>query len=213
MSRGAKELCKSITANTDYVITLNNPKFRLSVLPTLGFEASGISAEQKSGSDSAEIKNFKIVIRLLPLISGRLHINYIGASSISVSSTLKEKVELDKDFFSKLETSKIKLDSAKIDSFEFLMYQKDVKQPISYSGMDFFFLRKNRFLRFETHNQLKIQDKTSNTDINLYLPKNNDIKKTVFDVHVSNLDLAPLRIYFINYLPKELVSLNGTINL
>ena len=212
MSRGAKELCKSITANTDYVITLNNPKFRLSVLPTLGFEASGISAEQKSGSDSAEIKNFKIVIRLLPLISGRLHINYIGASSISVSSTLKEKVELDKDFFSKLETSKIKLDSAKIDGFEFLMYQKDVKQPISYSGMDFFFLRKNRFLRFETHNQLKIQDKTSNTDINLYLPKNNDIKKTVFDVHVSNLDLAPLRIYFINYLPKELVSLNGTIN-
>ncbi len=212
LSAGVKALCKNLTANSDYTITINKPAFKLSVIPILSFETPFVTIKQKSGKDRAVIKNFKIRIRLLPLLSGRLHINNAEAKSVYISSSLKDNVELDKHFFDRLKTTKLKLDSLKIDSFEILMYQKDIKKPISYSGTKFLYLRKKQFLQIKAHNKLQIQDKVSNTDINLYLPKDNNIKKTVFEVHISNMDLAPLKIYFKNYLPKDLISLNGTIN-
>ena len=213
LSCAVKELCKTVTAETNYTLSIENPSFRFSILPTAAFDAKDISLKQKNSIDKFQLKDFKIKIRLFPILTGKLHINYTEAAELNITSVIKENVELDKDFFSNLETSRIKLDSAKIKSFEILMFQKDIKKPISYSGVDFNYQKKNRFLKFETHSKLEIQDKISNTNINLYLPKNNDIRKTVFEVNVSNLSLEPLRIYFRNYLPKDLISLNGTINM
>ena len=213
LTGAVKKICKTVTAESNYTLTIEKPVFRLSVIPTVSFSAKEISLKQKNSIDCAEISNFKIAIRLFPLLSGRLHINHTEASNLNIISSIKDNVELDKDFFSKLETSKLKLDSAKIECFEILIYQKNIKKPISYSGSNFIYQKKNRYLKFETHSELEIQNKISKANINLYLPKNNDIKKTIFKVDLTNLDLEPLRIYFRNYLPKDLVSLNGIINM
>ena len=58
-----------------------------------------------------------------------------------------------------------------------------------------------------------MQDRISEADIDLYLPKNNDIKKSVFEVNVSNLDISPLKAYLKHYLPNDLVELKGIINI
>lgn len=212
-SGAVKGLCKNITAKSNYTLNVENPAFRFSILPVASFKANNIILKQKNSIDKIQIKDFKITIRLLPLLTGKLHVNHTEAAYLNITSLIKENVELDKDFFSRLETSRIKLDSATVNDFEILIFQKDIQKPISYSGTDFVYKKKNRYLKFETHNKLEIQNKISYTDINMFLPKNNDIKKTIFEINVSNLDLAPLRIYFKNYLPKDLVSLNGTVNI
>ena len=51
-----------------------------------------------------------------------------------------------------------------------------------------------------------------NSKINVFIPKNNDLKKTIFDVDVKNFDISPLRIYFKEVLPKDLNELAGFIN-
>ena len=213
LTGAVKELCKTVTADSNYTVNIETPSFRFSLLPTGAFEAKDITIKQKNSIDKFQIKDFKIKVRLLPLLAGKLHINHTEASELNITSSIKENVELDKDFFSNLETSRIKLDSAKISKFKILIFQKDIKKPIDYSGNDFTYQKQNRYLKIEIHSKLEIQNKISNTNINLYLPKNNDIKKTVFEVNVSNLSLEPLRIYFRHYLPKDLISLNGTINM
>ena len=41
---------------------------------------------------------------------------------------------------------------------------------------------------------------------------NNDIKKTIFEVEIKDFDISPLRIYFKEFLPKDLNELAGFIN-
>lgn len=209
----AKVLCKNYSHNSDYEIVLENPRTVLTPLPVGKFRADRIAVNSKKDNTKVEIDNFKIKIRLLPLLSGRLHINSISADNFEFQTSLKENMELDKDFFKKLETTKTTFNSIKINKFRTELSQKDIKTPIIYSGENLIFQKKNRYIKFVVASNLEMQGQTSEADINLYLPKNNDIKKSVFEVNVSNLDIAPFKAYLIHYLPKDLTELKGTINI
>lgn len=208
----AKVLCKNFSHNSNYEISLENPYTRLYPIPTSKFGADKITLKSKSDNTQAEITNFKIKLRLLPLLSGRVHINSIAADSIKFHTSLKENMELDKDFFKKLENTKITFNSIRVDKFRTELTQKDINTPIIYSGENFLFQTKNKYVRFNIDSSLEVQGNHSEADINLYLPKNNDIKKSVFEVNVSNFDIAPLKAYFKHYLPNDLVELKGIIN-
>ena len=213
ISKSVTALCKNFSHNSDYNIEIVNPKTRLSLLPVATFKAEKLSVKDKNNAFSSDIENFKLKLRLLPLLSGRLHINSLNMDSVKLSANIQNDMELDKDFFEKLEKTRIKCDSIGIKDFEGSLYQKDVKAPILYQGKDFKYKHKNRYIQFSTKSVLRVNDKVSTANIELYLPKNNDIKKTIFDIEVINLDIAPFRIYFKHYLPNELVELRGFINI
>ena len=143
-SGAVKGLCKNITAKSNYTLNVENPDFRFSILPVASFKANNIILKQKNSIDKIQIKDFKITIRLLPLLTGKLHVNHTEAAYLNITSLIKENVELDKDFFSRLETSRIKLDSATVNDFEILIFQKDIQKPISYSGTDFVYKKKKQ---------------------------------------------------------------------
>lgn len=209
----AKVLCKNYSHNSNYEIILDNPRTILTPLPTGKFCADRISVKSKTDNTKAELENFKIKIRLLPLLSGRLHVNSVAAENFEFYTSLKENMELDKDFFKNLETARTDFNSIRIDKFRTELSQKDIKTPIVYSGENFLFQKKNKYVKFTINSTLEMQDRVSEADINLYLPKNNDIKNSVFEVNVSNLDIAPLKAYFKHYLPNDLTELQGTINI
>lgn len=208
----AKVLCKNYSHNSNYEITLENPHTVLTPLPTAKFTADKISVKSKTDKTAAELDGFKIKIRLLPLLTGRLHVNSLAADNLELRTTLKENMELDKDFFKKLENTKVTFNSVKVDKFRTELSQKDIQHPIIYAGEDFVFQKKNRYIRFNIASVLDVQGNKSTADINLYLPKNNDIKKSVFEVDISNFDIAPLKAYLHHYLPKDLQELKGIIN-
>lgn len=208
----AKVLCKNFSHNSNYEIRLENPYSHLYPTPIGKFGADKIILKSKTDNTQAEINNFKIKLRLLPILSGRLHINSIAADNLEFKTSLKENMELDKDFFNKLENTRVIIDSARIDSFKTELSQKDINAPILYYGDDFLFQKKNRYIKFHINSALEVENNKSEADINLYLPKNNDIKKSVFEVNISNLDIAPLKAYFKHYLPEDLTELQGTVN-
>lgn len=212
VTNAVKVLCKNFSYNSNYEITIDSPCTILTPLPIGKFKADKILLKSKIDNTSIEIDSFKIKIRLLPLLSGRLHVNSLAAENIEMHSNLKSNMELDRDFFKKLEHTRMIFDSVRVDKFRTEFMQKDVNTPIVYSGEDFLFQKKNRYIKFNVDSSLDVQGHKSDVDINLYLPKNNEIKTSIFEVTISNLDIAPLKIYLKQYLPQDLVELKGIIN-
>ncbi len=209
----AKILCKNFSHNSEYEIKLENPQTRLYPIPIAKFTANQICLKSKKDNSEIELDNFKIKLRLLPLLSGKLHINSIAVDSLNSELHLENNVELDKDFFSKFEKNGITLNSIRADKFNTLLFQNNISTPIIYSGENFLYQNKNRYVRFKINSNLNLQNKHSATSIDLYLPKNNNVSDSIFKINVSNLDIAPLKTYLRNYLPKDLQNLEGTVNI
>lgn len=204
---------KNISYNSPYNIEIINPKTRFSILPIGNFSADEIRISAKNKSVLLSTEDFDIKLRLLPLFSGRVHINNLNIGIVQVSANLNQEIFLGKDFFKNLEATRVKCDSIEIDKFESLLYQKGVKTPIVYKGNYFEFYRTNRFVKFKIDSVLNMDNQVSKVIADLYLPKNNDIKKTIFDLEVTNVDIAPLRTYFKYYLPSDLDRIQGQVNI
>jgi len=213
LTKAFEVLCANITHNSSYEIVLKSPRVILSLLPRLTFQAEKISIASKDKSIRSDIDNFKIKIRILPILSGKLHINSISVGDFEFSALMKERFSLDKDFFNKLKNTPIKLDSININNFNMEFYQINVKKPVTYKGKDFSFQHKNRYIKLKTDSSFEIMDNISKSNIDLYLPKNNNIKDTVFNIQLANLNISPFKIYLKHYLPADLEELNGIINI
>ncbi len=205
----AEIVCKNISHNTDYKISVNTPHTSFSILPYANLSAKEISV--KYGINELELKNFKLRIRLLPLFSGKIHLNSISADNLKLTTNLKEDAQLDKDFFDKLESTKILCDSIKINHFDTYLYKKEIKTPIIYKGDNLVLQVKNRYVKLQLNSTLEADNKISQADINMYFPKNNDIKKTICDIDVSNFNLTPFGVYFKHYLPNDLIKIEGNV--
>ena len=205
--------CKYFTENSNYNLTLENPNFRLSVLPTATFSAKTLKIKSKSDNLFININNPEICIRILPLITKRIHINSLSISSLEFSETIQEKLHLKKDFIQKLENSNIKLNSLNIKNFDINIYSKNLEKPINYNGENLIFSHNNRFIKFCVNSSLKIKAKKSDINLDLYFPKNNDINKIVFNVDVEKLNLADVQSYLAHYLPKDFKQMSGFIDI
>jgi len=206
-------LCEKISSKSNYFVELQSPKINLSLLPTISLKAEKILISSKRNNDSMMIDGFDSKIRILPLLSGRLHLNNFLAKEIVTNLNLEQELALDKDFFNKLESTKAVCDYVNVKKFETNLFQRELKAPIKHYGNDLLFQRKNRYIKFQMKSNLKIAGKHSNSNWDLFLPKNNDIKKTIFDIQLSNFDITPLRVYLKHYLPDDLYELRGTINI
>ena len=213
LTQAANVLCKNLSYNSNYKVEIESPKIYFSILPVAVLKASNVKLTSKSGDTSLCLSKPEIKVRLLPLFSARLHLNDINIEDLKLRLSLKDEVELDKDFFEKLETTKVKFDSFKVNNYEIILSQPEIKKPIVYKGHGFIFQKKNRYLKLAYNSELSITSKTSKTRVNLFIPKNNDLNKTIFDVEMDDFDISPLRAYFRHYLPKDLKELQGYVNI
>ena len=193
------EVCENISINSEYTVEIDKPQLYLSPLPTAKIKAKSISVKAKKADDYTRVENFESSIRLLPLLSGRLHINTIKASDITADSVLKKELELDKNFFRDLNKMKIRLNELDIASLSVNIRQSNLKDPVKYSAKDIYFKRTSRALRFNLASEVRVKDSASEANINLYLPHNNDVTKSIVDVTFDNFDIAPLtKMFFLS---------------
>ncbi|MBQ7763926.1 hypothetical protein IJ384_01015 [bacterium] len=205
--------CEKYSKTSAYEISLVNPRTTFSILPKASFSANEFLIKSKKDSLVTKIEGAKITLRLLPLLSGKFHINSISINSINMKANLIESLELDKDFLDKLKKVQLSINSITIGEFEALFYQDDVVKPIIYKGVGFNYQRKNQYVKVQNNSTLNVDGNVSKVVSNLYLPKNNDIKNTIFDMEISNVDIAPLQSYFKHYLPKDLKKLQGIVDI
>lgn len=67
-------------------------------------------------------------------------------------------------------------------------------------------------MNFNLSSELNIKGSISQANVNLYLPRNNDVDRSVVDVTFDNFDIAPLGDYLRQYLPNGLSDIRGIIN-
>lgn len=203
----------NFSQNSNYEIKLEAPKVQLSVLPIIKFNAKSITFSSKIQNLDINLQNFETTVRLLPLLSGCVNINSIKTDNLKVVANIKDDIWLDKDFFKNLKNTKIFFNSILINKFDLMLYQQNVNKPILYNGENFIFKKSNRYIKLNLISKLDIENNISKINFNLFLPKNNKIKDTIFDIDVTNVNIMPLRNYLKFYLPKDLTSIQGLINI
>lgn len=207
------EVCENISHNTDYELKIEKPVLILTPLPTAIVKAKNIELKSKVTEDATEIENFEISFRLLPFLSKRVHINKIAASKIEIDSVLKKELQLDRNFFSKLNKTKIKCNEVIIKQLAVKIKQQNVDEPVIYSAREIHYKKNSRALVCKLISELNIKGSVSAANINLYLPKDNDVKKSVIDVKFDNFDLGPLGDYLRQYLPNDLIDVKGIVKI
>ncbi len=211
-SKTLPQVCENISQNSDYIIEINKPQLFLSLLPTAKFKAENITLQSKTSEDLTQIANFEVSLRLLPLLSGRVHINKIYASDVSVNSLLNKEFELDKDVLSKLRKTKIRCNEINLKKMFVNIHEPELNVPAVYTARDIYYKKNSQALKFYLESELKVQDNLSSAYVDLYLPKNNDITKSIVDIKFDNFDVAPLGDYLRQYLPEGVVQIKGVVD-
>ena len=140
-SKTLPQVCENISQNSDYIIEVNKPQLFLSPIPTAKIKAENISIQSKKTEDLTQISNFETSIRLLPLLSGRIHINKIMASDISVNSVLNKEFELDKDVLSDFRKTKLKCDEISLKKLFVNIHEPKLSSPAVYTARDVYYTR------------------------------------------------------------------------
>ncbi len=211
-SKTLPQVCENISQNSDYIIEINKPQLFLSLLPTAKFKAENITLQSKTSEDLTQIANFEVSLRLLPLLSGRVHINKIYASDVSINSLLNKEFELDKDVLSKLRKTKIRCNEINLKKMFVNIHEPELNVPAVYTARDIYYKKNSQALKFYLESELKVQDNLSSAYVDLYLPKNNDITKSIVDIKFDNFDVAPLGDYLRQYLPEGVVQIKGVVD-
>lgn len=206
-------LCQNISHNTDYKITVENPRVRLYFTPVLKFKANSILCENKNLKTDLKVENFTVKVRLLPLLSGKVHINRLSMDNFILKNELNGKHKLSGSFFKKLKKTRAVVDCVNLKAFGVILLSDANQTPIVYEGKNFEFFKKNKSFGLSVDSYLKSQNNSSEIFINLFMPRNNDIGKVKFDALVSNLDIAPFGEFFRNYLSDEIDNLQGKLNI
>ena len=137
------EVCENISLNTDYRIKIEKPRLILTPLPVARVKAETIEIKSKKARDYTKIEDFDASLRLLPLLSGKAHINRIAASNIEINSVLNKELQLDKNFFAKLNNTRVKCKEISVRKISAQIYQSGVKEPVIYSARDIYYKRNN----------------------------------------------------------------------
>ena len=129
LSKGTSVLCQNFSHNSDYEINVENPKFVLSPIPNLKFSAKKLSVKSKKESLLFNTEDFSFKIRLLPLLSGRIHFNSILAKEIIFNGEIVEDFEIKKSLVEKGNDLKFKVDKIGVNQFEIVLFNKDIIYP------------------------------------------------------------------------------------
>ena len=206
-------ICENISHNSNYKIVVEKPRIYTNIIPVLTIKSESFLVQSKDSNISLYAQNPKLKLRILPLLSGKIHINYFESYRIDVSTKLSENTKLDKYFISKIKSSNIICDSADIKFFQIKIYQENVTYPAIYAGKSLIYQIKKRYLKFNLESTLNMNNKYSIMNIKLYIPKNYRSQNSKIDVQISNFDIEPLSIYLKNYFPVGTKIITGVIDI
>ena len=133
LTETVKFSCEKFSKKSNYNIQVTNPKIKFSILPTGKFTADKIYLRAKDDSILLEVSKPKLKLRLLPLLSGRAHINSLKIENINLTVNLIEDLKLDKDFIIKFKNRPFRFDAINIGEISASFYKKDLAQPIKYN--------------------------------------------------------------------------------
>ena len=205
-------ICENISYNSPYEVKIEKPELRLNVIPVALLRAKSISVKSKSDDSNLLIENLDLKIRILPLFSGRIHINNISSENIDLNAEFNSDYKPDKNLLKITKNTKVICDSADIKKIHTNIRQRGTSQRAEFTAKNLLFVNNGRYVKWNINCDININGAVSKEDISIYLPKNNNVKNSIINIHILNLDIAPIADYLKNYLPEDFISAKGTID-
>lgn len=174
--------------------TVKNVRIRTSVLPNITLKADEVLIP-----DTLEIKRPQINIRILPLLTGTVHLNRVSADYISMKA---ENFKLPKTNI-ELKPEKFKLNNLNIKEYHINIHSNKLE------GKNLKYKNNRRNIIFYSQSNLNSDCKL---DFDLNLPKTNKQNRSKCNISVKNLDLSKFSPVVSSYF-KEIKSTNGKINI
>ena len=213
LTKAVPIICENLSYNTEYNITVRKPRVYLNVIPNIIVEADAININSKNNANKLYVEKFKLNLRILPLLSGRVHINQIKAALINSDLLLDKKAELNGSFISNLINTKVICNSVDIEYIRLGIKQKDLEKRAEYLVKSLIYKKNGSYLKLYANSEINVNKSISKADIKVYLPKNNDLNKSIIDINISNFNIEPITEYLKNYLPADLISAAGIIDI
>ena len=211
-SRIVPVVCENLSYNTSYEVKIENPRLHLNIIPVASLEAKNISVKSKNDDNKLQIDNLNLQIRILPLFSGRIHIDKILADNFNLNAILDVNSKPDKKFLKLINKTRVICDSVDIKKIHTSLTQKETGQKALCAAEDVLYISNGRFVKFNLKSEFDINNAVSKEDVKIFLPKDNNIKKSIINIHILNLDIAPIADYLKNYMPQDFMYAKGTID-
>ena len=212
-SKALPVVCENISFNSNYDVIVEKPRLRLNIIPIATIKAKSLKIKTHNSNDYMFLDNPSVTVRLFPLLAGKVHINKIFVNDIEAEAVIKENIVLEKDFFNNFSKSRVFLDSFICNKFKTKIKTPEVNGIAVYEGSDIYYRKNGRYIKVNINSKISLNNQKSDITAKLYLPKNNDVNKSIINANVRNVDIAPLREYLKYYLPSDLKDLQGIVNI
>lgn len=206
-------ICENLSYNSDYIVTIDNPKLYLNIIPVAKIKADKLKIESKKTHDIYQTENLSLTLRILPLLSGRIHINELKTSKIYIKAKLNKDLILEELNPDDLDKLKIKCDYIDLNNIQISVENNVNNTQFTYKAKQIFYENNRRFLKLHIDGALNTLGQIASAKIDLYLPKNNIHKNTIVNADISNIDMSALTAFFKNYIPKDIIGARGIISL
>ncbi len=198
-------------------ITVDSPRIVTSILPNVKIKANKICINDNKNNPSLSLDNPNLSIRILPIISGKIHINSFESKNIKVNGVLKDKLyfaDIPITLNNKIKDIKnFKIKRVKIGIFEAIINEPLKKNIYKISGENLYFKTTRNSFNVHGSCSSSVNGNISTEKFDIRLPKSKNLKKTKFNIDITNLDLKPFGDIINRCLTDDIVGLNGVVNL
>ncbi len=210
--RAVPIICDNITYNSPYKIKIENPKIYTSIIPSAYISADSLKVESKNDIDRFECQKLKIKLRLLPLLSGRIHINSIQISEINLKTNTDTSIIKNYNILDSQNKPKFICDRINIDNFNIAIKNSKQEELPNFKGKNFIYQNNVKYLKFTLDAALESLKEKATANVDLFLPKNKDINKAKININCKNLNIEQVNGFISDILPKDIVNLSGVLN-
>lgn len=203
-----------IKSNTEFNLSVKNLRLNTSVVPNIKIKADEIKLLNKDNSEAFYLENSKLSVRLLPLISGKVHINSFQSDNIRVSASLKDKLYIgDYPIELKQQDVSAKIKRVKVNKFDLKLSEPYKNNKYAVLGSNIYFKDARTSFIFHGKTESDFNGKKTYLSADINLPHRKNLKKTKFNIDVKNLYLSPFSDIINTCVCDEITSLDGVINL
>ncbi len=192
-------------------IDIIKPRLVTSVLPNVKLKANKVLIFNKNGSEAMSLTKPRVNIRILPILTGKIHIKSFECSDVSTNFVLKDKLYLG-DYVIEIpqKNPNSQIDRVKIKNIKVNLKEGNDVHLLNGKNIYYKFNRRTCILRGKTNYSLK--NIVSKADFDINLPRSKRIGKTRFDINIENLCPEVFSGIVAVVTKNEIKSLNGVIN-
>ena len=206
------EILNTVQTITNTKIEANHLRLYTNIIPHLKIKAKEIKILNNDNSTALMLENPKLNLRILPLLSGKVHINSFETTCISANLIIKDKLYIG-DYPIEIKDSNINafLDRIKLKKIKLNIIENNETKTIS--GTNFYY--KSTKHKFVTHGALEAISAQNKSIFNfdISLPKDKNFKKAKFNISAKDFDISIFSGFASKCLYPDIQKILGSITI